>query len=183
MDDRQVSDLLRRLEQGQVGVDDVLEALEGDQPAPPPSRDHSMTVSSAERWWWLALAIPALAMMLLGAWLVSLQGWWLLPAILLLLAGGLLFAVGVMSANSPWIRLRVNASRSSAGRSIVVHLPLPLRSVGWLARLLGKNSSILEDTALDELIDALAQEGRSGPTLGIDVERSDGGERIRVSFD
>lgn len=183
MDDGTRSDLLNKLERGQMEVEQVIQALEDETPEPePPSRVRTAR-SSIRNWWWLLIALPGAVMVLGGALLVQLGGWWLVPAILLLVMGGMIVSLGLMSIGSPWMRLRISSPDSAPLRSFGLYLPLPLRPAAWIARLVGKRTPILDSTVLDELLVAMGSASDGEMSFSIDVEDREGGERIQVSID
>lgn len=181
MDDGTRSDLLDKLEKGQLNVDQVIRALQAETPDRP-SRERASR-GSIRSWWWLLIAGPGAVMVLGGTLLVRLQGWWLVPAILLLLLGGLIISLGLMSIGSPWIRLRISSPESAPLRTLGFYLPLPLRPAAWIARVLGKRTPFLDSTVLDELLDAMGSTRDPELSFSIDVEDREGGERIQVSID
>lgn len=181
MDDGTRSDLLDKLERGQLEVEQVIRALEDDTPEPA-SRVRTSR-SSIRNWWWLLIALPGAVMVLGGALLVQPGGWWLVPAILLLVVGGLILSLGLMSIGSPWIRLRISSPDSAPLRSFGLYLPLPLRPAAWIAQVLGKWTPLLDRTVLDELLAAMGSASDGEMSFSVDVEDREGGERIQVSID
>lgn len=103
---------------------------------------------------------------------------WLALTVPLLLFGTLLATLAWWSRSAQWLHVRVRG----ADQSIHISLPLPLRMAGWLLRMARPWVPQLRDTAVDEVILALAREGGEGELLVVDVDDQDSGEKVHVSI-
>jgi hypothetical protein len=101
---------------------------------------------------WLACTIP---LMLLGT-LVAVLAWW--------------------SRTARWLHLSVRGKKERVRLSF----PLPLRLTAWVLRFVSPWVPQLRDTAVDEVILALAEVDPSEGPLSVEVNDEEEGEEVRV---
>jgi hypothetical protein len=109
-------------------------------------------VRGGERLGWLACTIP---MLLLGALVVGLA-WW--------------------SRYARWLHLSVRGKHEH----VRISLPLPLRLTAWVLRFARPWVPQLRDTAVDEVILALADVDAEEGMLSVEVDDEEEGEQVRV---
>jgi hypothetical protein len=101
---------------------------------------------------------------------------WLACTLPLMLLGALVIALAWWSRTDRWLHVRVR----NHDTRFRISLPLPLRPVAWLARLVRPFVPQMHDIPVDEMILALAEMEEEG-MLGVEVNDDDGGE-VQVCF-
>jgi hypothetical protein len=173
-DDRQ--DILRRLEEGQIGVDEALQALDtptGEEPDAP-------VRPRLWRLWWAICLGGGLGLAVMAAGVATLGGWWWLCAVPAGIVALALMALGVLSADAPWLQIHIDTGSESWPQVIRLGLPLPLRPAAWILRRWPGRGPSLRGTALDELILTLEENLQGSTPMVIDVHEGRGGERVRL---
>lgn len=168
--------VLRKLEEGSIDVDEAVRQLDGAPTAAPPPEP---VVRRSQSWWLIPLAV---GMTLLGAggWLASLGGGWWILAVPLLLFGTLVTVLAAASSQSPWVFVRVRGRHSP---HVHVWLPIPIRAAAWSVELARPWIPSLTATSIDDLLVSLEAELGAGRNLIIEVDEAGEGERVRVSFE
>lgn len=147
------------------------------EPAPPPA--------GPPRSWQLIWIYPALGgLVLLGAMggltAVLVQGGralgWLACTIPLMLLGTLVAVLAWWSRTARWLHLSVRGKKDK----IRLSFPLPLRLTAWILHFLRPWVPQLRDTAVDEVILALADVDTSDGPLAVEVNDEEDGEEVRV---
>jgi len=137
------------------------------------------------RSWQLIWIYPALGgLLLLGAMggltAVLVQGGralgWLACTIPLMLLGTLVAVLAWWSRTARWLHLSVRGKKDKVRLSF----PLPLRLTAWVMRFLRPWVPQLRDTAVDEVILALADVDTSDGPLAVEVNDEEDGEEVRV---
>lgn len=101
---------------------------------------------------------------------------WLACTLPLMLLGALVIALAWWSRTARWLHLRVHDQATR----FRISLPLPLRPVGWLARLARPFVPQMQDIPVDEMILALAEMQEEG-MLAVEVS-DEAGEEVQVYF-
>ena len=95
--------------------------------------------------------------------------------------GVLLTALGAAGARSRWMYVNVDRSHQPDWpRQITIALPLPLGLVSWFLKVFGPHIEGLKQTAIDEVIQAIALTKSIREPLIVNVDESEGGERVQV---
>ncbi len=199
-EDERRARVLRRLDDGELTVDQALAALEqpdqetvGESGVTVVNRSipedfaHQQRVLSSWRNWWLIPLTVGLVLSGTGIWLAQYGGWWWLAAAPALLAGAPVTLLSLASANSPWVHIRIRdfergSQKAAAGwpKTFGISLPIPVRPAAWLLRTFGPMIPQLDRTAIDELLLALEGSRAEGAPLHVEVDAGPDGERIEV---
>jgi len=192
MDDAYLK-ILQMIENGTLSAaegEKLLDALEaGPVAAPPtalaePAREAAPAAGPPAAWrhLWVYPTIGGLlllaAMGLLTASLV--QGGkalgWLACTIPLMLLGTFVAVLAWWSRSARWLHLSVRGKKER----IRLSFPLPLHLTAWVLRLASPWVPQLRDTAVDEVILALADVDMSAGPLSVEVNDEEDGEEVRV---
>ncbi len=168
--------ILRSLEEGQIDVGEALRRLDPPQTEPDGRRPRPRFW----RMWWAICFGSGLGLAVISAGVATLGGWWWLAAVPAGLVALLLMALGVATADAPWLQLHIETGSQSWPRIIRLGLPLPLRPAAWVLRHWPGHKPALRATALDELILILEENLSAGEPLVIDVHEGRDGERVRL---
>jgi len=131
---------------------------------------------------WIGVSIAVLS-----AWgIFSIQqnvgvNFWFFCLIFPLLLGVLLIAAGSAGQGSKW--LYVNVDRPYADdwpRNITFGFPIPLGLTAWFMRNFGHNINGMNKTRVDGIVEVLNATGNSNDPFIVNVDDSDGGERVQV---
>jgi hypothetical protein len=131
---------------------------------------------------WIGIVIAVLS-----AWgIYSIQqsagmNFWFFCLMFPLLLGVLLITLGAGGQSSRW--LYVNVDRSHARdwpKNITLGFPLPLGLTSWFLRNFGHNIQGMRNTNVDDIIQILDATGKSGEPFIVNVDDSEGGERVQV---
>ena len=102
---------------------------------------------------------------------------WLACTLPLLLFGALLAGLTWWSRTARWLHVRVRDEE----QRIHISLPLPLRLAAWALRLARPWVPQLKDSAVDEVILALAEaDTAGGEMLVVEVDDEESGEQVEV---
>lgn len=189
--------ILQMIEDGQVSAAEGLRLLDalGGQPeaetSAPPSGQAAGTVAPDldlnrwRRWWfvpmWVGTGIVLVSALLMSAaYQGSGLGFWFACATLPFLAGVLLMALAGLSHSAKWIHIRVNTGKDEWPRNIAISFPLPIRLTAWALHTFGPRIPQLQNTGVDELIMALAEQTSADTPFYVDVDQGGGGERVQV---
>jgi hypothetical protein len=193
MDDAYLK-ILQMIESGSISADEgerLLDALEAEPdtttiapaevlPAEPPTPP-----AGPPRSWQFLWVYPTIGGLLLLAGMGILtanlvQGGqalgWLACTIPLMLLGTLVAVLAWWSRTARWLHLSVRGPENN----IRISLPLPLRLTAWVLRFLRPWIPPLRDTAVDEVIFALAEVDISEGPLSVEVDDEEEGEEVRV---
>ena len=179
-------DVLQRLDQGQIDVEEAERLL--SEHTPPVGRDSDWSVSQdplRTRSWWLILFAIGFGFLVFGWGVATLGGWWWLCAGPLLLAGVILAFLGLGSMQSPWVHLRIFDGKGRRSHRFTIGLPIPIRFASWGLKNFGHYASGLDRTEVDELLLALNELESNlaqGPPIVVDISNGDNGEQIEVSM-
>jgi hypothetical protein len=169
-------EILNQLERGVIGVDEAVKRLGG---MPEGAQEG---VGGWLDWWWLIPLFIGLGLTALGGWMASVGGAWWWGAVPLLLIGIPLMTLAAASRASPMVYIRVADHRHGRGHQFSFGLPVPLRLAVGALRIAGPWIPRLDATAVDEFLVALDGSLSRDRPLVIDVNESDEGERVVVSF-
>lgn len=189
-------EVLEQLERGEIDADQaasllrkgrprkkrkhIRQVVTHQKPKDPPRIDH------LRRLWLVPLAIGILITALSGFWMQSILtdrglGLLFLCSWIPLALGVLLIIIGWASQFGTWLHVRVHPNKPGAPRRVVISLPLPLGLASWFLRVFGGYFDSLHATAVDEILRALDESGKSGMPLYVEVDNSDGsGEYVEV---
>lgn len=130
---------------------------------------------------WIGIGITILGA--LGMYWVMQSGglnFWFYSLSLPVLLGVLIIVAAVGSRKARWIFVDVHQKPGDSPRRIFLGFPLPLRLTAWFLRVFGHKIPNLENTNVDEIIQAV-ETGFTGDTpLIVNVDEGDDGERVRV---
>lgn len=176
--------ILKMLEEGTITADEadeLLAALDGDDPAADPAQAQALPRQLDQPWefpFFGGLIVSAFGILGLlraprddgklvrrGAWLT-------------LLLGALGVAVGYWSRNAPWLHVRV---QERDGSQVNISLPLPLALADWVLRLAQElvdeeTSATLESAGA--FLDALKR-GETGDPFTVEVDDGEG-DRVLI---
>lgn len=144
------------------------------------------TQSRWRSWWWIPMGVGVSitvggALFMYLAWQASGLGFWFVTACLPFLLGVIIMALAWASRKSRWLHIRIQQPEGESPRRIAISLPLPLRPLVWLARILKPIIPQLQRTGLDELLIALETTSLDQP-VHIQVDEGEQGDRVEVYF-
>jgi hypothetical protein len=134
------------------------------------------------RWWqipfWTGVSVTILGGLLMY-WVLEASGvgFWLLFSGTPFLFGLVIMVLAWQARNAPWLHLRVEQEKDEWPRNIVLSFPIPIRPTAWFLRTFGHRIPALEDTPVDEIIQALGQSVTPDNPIFIEVEE---GDRVQV---
>jgi hypothetical protein len=179
-------DVLHKLEQGEIDVEEAERLLMDQGPSVEKSADQPDTEDSLQtRSWWLILFAIGFGFLVFGWGVATLGGWWWLCAGPLLLLGAVLAALGVGTMHSPWVHLRIFEQKGRRAHRFSIRLPLPTRFAAWGLRNFGHYAAGLDRTGVDEILlalDELENNLAQGPPILIDITDGDNGEQVEVTL-
>ncbi len=140
----------------------------------------------ARLWAMIPLWVGVVFTTLFAWWMFSVQqnsgyNFWFFCLMFPLFFSIMLIVIGAGSTTSRW--LYVNVDRSQAEdwpRKITIALPLPLGLVAWFLKNFGSYIEGLKNTAVDEVVQAIAMAKNITEPLIVNVDEGDGGERVQV---
>jgi hypothetical protein len=98
-----------------------------------------------------------------------------------LFLGIVLIALGAGGMGSRWIYVNVDRTRARDWpKNITIALPLPLGLVSWFLKTFGRHIDGLKQTAIDEVIMAIAMTRTMKEPLIVNVDDGGDGERVQV---
>jgi hypothetical protein len=189
MDERR--QILERVETGEISVEEAVRQLEmvsepEETPAPPsspekvpPVRPGLVQVVWQAVFWSGVVVLVGGALLLTGVYAWGVASGWLVCAWPLFAFGVLVVVLGWWMRTARWFSLRV---REEDGTDIKLALPLPLGPAAWLLRIARPFVPQLQETGVDEVIEALRQELEDGQPVVIDVDDEESGDRVQVYF-
>jgi hypothetical protein len=170
-------EILELLENGEIDTEQALEMMgNGPEHVTPTSK-----VPEKQWWaWWLVPFSLGMAGAAIGYGLSKLGGAWWICAGPLLVIGGLVMILAILTIQSPWVHLRVHTGQEAWPRRIAISLPLPLRMTAQIIRWFSPRMKGFDHTTVDELILALEGNVSSGNPVIIEIDEGESGERIEV---
>ncbi|HEY2980061.1 MAG TPA: hypothetical protein VGJ22_02685 [Anaerolineales bacterium] len=109
------------------------------------------------------------------------MNFWFYFLMVVLLLGVALSAFGAWSRSARWLFVHVEQSEYHEWpRRILLGLPLPLELAGWFLRTFGNRIEGLQNTAVDEVVQAISLTKGMHEPLIVNVEEGEGGERVQV---
>lgn len=106
---------------------------------------------------------------------------WFFCLTLPLLIGILLIALGAGGGTSRWLYLNVDRTHQPDWpRNITIAFPLPLGLASWFLRNFGTHIEGLKHTNVDEVINAISMAKNIDEPLIVNVDDTEGGERVQV---
>ncbi|MBI5839652.1 MAG: hypothetical protein HZB19_06080 [Chloroflexi bacterium] len=98
-----------------------------------------------------------------------------------LLLGILLISLGAGGQTSRWLYVNVDRTHQHEWpRNITIAFPLPLGPVSWFLKNFGNRIEGLKHTNVDEVIQAISLAKKIDEPLIVNVDDSEGGERVQV---
>lgn len=166
----------------------VLEPEVEEPPVEQPTQgpDFDPAQSRWRSWWWIPMGVGVTitvggALFMYLAWQASGLGFWFVAACLPFLLGVIIMAFAWASRKSRWLHIRIQQPEGESPRRIAISLPLPLRPLVWLVRVLRPVIPQLQRTGLDELLIALETTAPDQP-VHIQVDEGEHGDRVEVYF-
>ena len=134
------------------------------------------------RWWrfpfWIGVTVTILGGLLMyGVLEASGVGFWLLFSGAPFLFGLAVMVLAWQARNTPWLHLRIEQEQDEWPRTLAFSLPIPIQPTAWFLRTFGHKISSLEDTPVDEIIQALEQRVTPDKPIFIEVKE---GDRVQV---
>ncbi|MCA1899609.1 MAG: hypothetical protein LDL50_02755 [Chloroflexi bacterium] len=135
---------------------------------------------------WIPLGAGILLTVLTSWWMFSIQqkaglNFWFFCMTLPFFLGILLITLGAGGRSSRWLYVNVDRSRRPDGpENITLALPLPLGLAGWFLKNFGSRIEGLKGTNVDEILTAISAAKTVTEPLIVNVDESDGGERVQV---
>jgi hypothetical protein len=169
--------VLQKLESGEIDADQALQMISETNEAT------SSDTSPPERQWWTWWIVPfslGMAAAAVGYGLSQLGGAWWICAGPLLVLGGSIMLLALLTIESPWAHIRVQTGQASWPRRITISVPLPLRFTAQVLRWVSPRIEELDSTMIDELIIALEETVSKDQPIIIEVDENGSGERVRV---
>lgn len=108
------------------------------------------------------------------------SGIWFLCAWVPFLGGLGLTLLAWYGRSARWIHVRIHQKRGETPARIAFSLPVPLRLSAWALRTFGGWIPALNETGLDELIQALETEVGPEPVMLVDIQEGEDGEQVQV---
>jgi hypothetical protein len=209
-DKEQRAEILRRVEAGEMDVDEALLRLSesDDADVRKPATEvlehldsgvidvdeairqlggevgapHQVETYRPRRWrsWWLVPFSIGIVFTVAGTMLGLLGGWWWLAAGVFLVLGIPLMTIAAASSRSPWIHIRIHTRQDRWPRRIAISLPIPVRFSAWLLRMFRSRVTDFEDTAIDELILALDEGKWDKGPMVVEVDEGASGEKVEI---
>ncbi len=108
-------------------------------------------------------------------------GFWFYCLSLPFLLGVAATAFGAWSRTARWLFVRVQNSPGQSGpKTIFLGFPLPLELASWFLRVFGKWIDGLENTNVDEVVQAISLTKDVHEPLIVNVDEGENGERVQV---
>lgn len=180
MDDTSdMMDILDRLDEGVIGVDEALDQISHSDSAH--TFDPYRPPLPKRRWiWWVLPLMAGMACVLAGIGLTTIGGWWWLLAAPLLIIGTVMTIYGFAAIDAPWIYLDIETGEADWPQRIRFAIPLPLSMIHWVLRISGSRLSSLKPDEIERLVKALSSDLTAANPIQIDVQDEDSEERIRI---
>jgi hypothetical protein len=179
-------DVLRKLDQGKIDVEEAERLLMEKTPSVGGESDWSVSEDRLRtRSWWLILFAIGFGFLVFGWGVATLGGWWWLLAGPLLLVGIVLALLGVASMQSPWAQIRIFNDKGRRSHRFTIGLPIPIRMATWGLKNFGHYAPQLDRTDVDEILlalDELENNLAQGPPIYVDITEGDNGEHIEVNM-
>ena len=182
--------VLELIEAGEISVEEGVRRLEvlvevsetpvASAPAGPAA---SIARPALVQWLWQAVFWTGVALVAGGGLLMvsfhtrKVATRWLTWGWVLFILGVLGVLLGWWLQQAHWFSLWV---RQSDGPNISFALPLPLRPITWVLRILRPLVPQLEATGIDELVLAMREEMRDGHPIMIEVDDKEDGDQVRI---
>ena len=103
---------------------------------------------------------------------------WLGCTVPLLILGTAVILLAWWARMARWLHLRVR----DEDKDIRISMPLPLRLTAWVLRIIRRWVPRLRETAVDELIMAMAEENARGNILTVEVNDDEDDEEVKIYF-
>lgn len=157
----------------------------GSESRKPDAPEFKEIAQKARRLWqiplWIGIFITILSSYLLYTLVgASNYGFWFYCAWVPLLFGVVLLALFATGQTSRWLYVKVEQPPNEWPRNIAFGFPLPLGLASWFLRNFGYNIRGLSRTNVDEIVEILSTGFSSKEPLIVDVDESQGGERVQV---
>ena len=188
-EESETMEILNQLDEGQIDVDAALERISEQ---PPPTETNSIEDESSfevpKRFggWWIFPMSIGFILTIGGLGLASLEGWWWLLAVPMLLLGVFFLLFGLISIWAPWVHVRIDTGQDEWPRKIVISLPLPISLVSWFLRTFGRyipvhsNMAEMDLVQIGAMLDAMKDSISREEPLFVEVQDQETGEHVTV---
>lgn len=130
---------------------------------------------------WVGVAITIIGGMLLyWAWQSNGISFWFACAWVPFLLGILVLGLAFQTRSSHWLHVRIKQAPGEHPGRIAFSLPLPFGLTAWFLRTFRGHIRGLDETVLDEIVQALHDTALQDSPIFIDVEDDEGGEHVQI---
>lgn len=178
--------LMRALDESAEEEIEVLPTMADPEPEKTDARDFEEVRKRARRFAMVPLW-AGVFITVFSAWaMLAIQqsagyNFWFFCLTLPLLIGILLIALGAGGQTSRWLYLNVDRTHQPDWpRNITIAFPLPLGLASWFLRNFGTHIEGLKHTNVDEVINAISMAKNIDEPLIVNVDDTEGGERVQV---
>jgi hypothetical protein len=151
---------------------------------PPRGKTIPSEVERWKRWWmlplWVGVAITVVgALLMFLAWRASQFSFWFACSWVPFLLGVGVMVLAFASSRMRWLHLRVYQKGNEWPRKISISMPLPLRLIGWIMKIVSSRVPDLREKGVDQMVLALEQTNPKEPFY-LEVDDDDDGERVEI---
>lgn len=143
---------------------------------------HADTIpSDVERWkrWWMIPFWVGVGVTVFGALLMFLawQAWqfsfWFACTWMPFLLGVMLIVLALASSRMRWLHLRVSKPGGAGMRKVNISMPLPIRIIGWIMKVVGSRVPEVREKGIDQMVMVLEATSADQPFY-VEVNDDDG---------
>ena len=178
--------LMRALDESAEEETEVLPTMADPEPEKTDARDFEEVRKRARRFAMVPLW-AGVFITVFSAWaMLAIQqsagyNFWFFCLGIPLLLGILLIALGAGGQTSRWLYVNVDRTHQPDWpRNITIAFPLPLGLASWFLRNFGTHIEGLKHTNVDEVINAISMAKNIDEPLIVNVDDTEGGERVQV---
>ena len=164
-----------------------LEAESGEVLHPGRSGQAVLTpdIQGWRRWWmlplWTGVGITVLgALILYRVQQAAGVSFWLFCSSLPFLLGVALIVLAWQSRAAHWVHIRVDQKPGTWPQRIAISFPIPLGPAVWFLRTFKGRIPGLEESSVDEILQALRSSGTPQAPVFIEVDEGEDGEHVQV---